>query len=951
MKKIFTSLCLLVISFAIHAQTISYTTAGAIYSENFDGLFATGAAITTAASGPYELIAANFTGNNVAGWYGEKYAGSGSNLGLLVGDGSANSGSLYSFGAAAASDRSLGLLASGTRTCRVGLLLTNNTASTLNAFTITFNNEMWRKGNSATANNYNFSYKTGATAINDATGFVPVSNLNLVTPNITGSTDLLRDGNNASFRASVSYTITGATWAPGQVLALRWDDLNEAGNDDALAIDDFTFSAVISSAVTLNYYNTKANLGLQSIGTWSSTLDGTGSSPVNFTDPNQYFNVVNQGNATLTGVWDVAPAGNTSKIIIGDGINPITLTVPAGPNYISSTTLADVLNNATVDFGNNIVPQLNTIATGSTVAFSQTGIAVPADIISIPAYSYYNLVLNSGLKYFSPGTTTVRGNLAANAVASMNGASSPFSTLNVFGNVNFSGASAFEPALTGDGNRLTLKMNGPGPVQQINGNGTEVKIFRLQRDSSASNTIQLGAGTTLTLGNSASGGLQLTPATTTLSLGANTINFIGAASSASAALGKISSSFGAVNILKSAGATDAGTLRFNPGTLLAQFTLNLGPLVTKDSVTIADNVTVGFVTLVRGKIVMVDGDTLSTDMMIAPTVAPYSFVDGALRVSGSTNLRFAVGKGNNFAPVGISNFGGGLNTYTIKYFNTGYGNYTIDPATLAAFPAYEVSKSLYWRVTSDNTNPYDAAFGYTDASAGINVPSQLRMANFDNTDWSDKGGLPDPASTTAGGIVYVPGLTVFGPFTFSATAAGIVPVKLKSFSVQKFSNTTKISWSTEQELNSKEFAVERSTDGGRTWTTVSTTPATGNSSVIRLYNIVDNAPFKGVNVYRLKSVDMDSKFTHSETKAVLFGNAAVVLITPNPAHSILNVYMSKSDNSISQIIISSINGKLMEKINTAEQSYQVNVSKYSKGMYVVKVISAENTSTQKVLIQ
>ena len=704
----------------------------------------------------------------------------------------------------------------------------------------------------------------------------------------------------------------------------------------------------VSGAVSQNYYNTKANLGLTNTGTWSSTSDGLGSSPANFTDPYQYFNVVNQTNANYTGVWNVIGTG--SKVIVGDGTSPLLLNVNPGVDSLTSATTIDVLNNGTLQINNNRIPLLNTLATGSTVNFAQNGIST-TDTIKIPAISYFNLILTNGLKYFAGGTTPVRGALTADAVAGLNGSLSPFSTINAFGNVSFLNSAAFDPSPAGDAARLTLKMNGPGPAQQLNGNSTEIKIFRLQRDSAAINTIQLGISTNLTLGNATSGGLLLSPAATTLALGANILNFIGGAVSTTAANGKISSGFGTINVLKSAGAADAGTLRFTVGTVLAQFILNLGPSVTKDSITITDNLTVGFVNLVRGKIVMTAGDTLSTDLVAAPTVAPYSFVDGALRMSGSTNLGFAVGKGNNFAPVGISNFGGGLNTYTVHYFNTGFGTYTIDPATLATYPTYEVSKSLYWKVTSANVNPYDAVFGYTDAAASIFVPNQIRIANFDNTDWADKAGLPNPANTTTGGTVAVTGITEFGPFTFSAITQGVIPVKLSSFAAQKIGNTTKLTWTTEQELNSKEFAVERSVNGGRTWTTVSAVPAAGNSSSKIYYSFIDNSPAKTVNLYRLKLVDRDYKFTNSNTKAVLFSNTDAVLITPNPASSYVNILMSKNNNSITQIIIADVNGKVIERINTADQSYQVNISRYAKGIYTIKVMGEENTSIQKVIVQ
>ena len=184
MKKIFTRhLTIFALLFftgsLIKAQTINYSTAGSSYTENFDALFNTGVAIVTAASGPYEILPANFAASNAPGWYVERYAGTGTNVSLAVGDGASNSGQHYSFGTGTATDRALGMLASGTRINRSGILLTNNTGGTLNSLTISFTTEMWRRGANAAANVYPFLYKTGATGINDATGFVAVTMLPL----------------------------------------------------------------------------------------------------------------------------------------------------------------------------------------------------------------------------------------------------------------------------------------------------------------------------------------------------------------------------------------------------------------------------------------------------------------------------------------------------------------------------------------------------------------------------------------------------------------------------------------------------------------------------------------------------------------------------------------------------------------------------------------------------
>jgi len=39
-------------------------------------------------------------------------------------------------------------------------------------------------------------------------------------------------------------TITDINWLPGTDLWLRWDDVNNSGNDHGLAIDDLAFLAI-----------------------------------------------------------------------------------------------------------------------------------------------------------------------------------------------------------------------------------------------------------------------------------------------------------------------------------------------------------------------------------------------------------------------------------------------------------------------------------------------------------------------------------------------------------------------------------------------------------------------------------------------------------------------------------------------------------------------------------
>ncbi len=181
------------------------------------------------------------------------------------------------------------------------------------------------------------------------------------------------------------------------------------------------------------------------------------------------------------------------------------------------------------------------------------------------------------------------------------------------------------------------------------------------------------------------------------------------------------------------------------------------------------------------------------------------------------------------------------------------------------------------------------------------------------------------------------------------TCFDIIPVKLSSFDAQKINNVVKLSWTTVLEINSKEFVIERSTNG-TTWSAIATIPAAGNSSIKINYTTTDNYPVKGINFYRLRQVDLDNRFDYSATKSVSFNTNAEVLITPNPAKDIVNIYAGNGNKKIDVLLLDA-SGKTVRKLNSVEQHIQINTASLARGIYYIKVIEEGNVTTQKLLLQ
>ncbi|MGA2625365.1 MAG: phospholipase D-like domain-containing protein [Bacteroidota bacterium] len=205
---------------------ISITSTGASYSENFDGMGVSGTSYLT-------------------GWTGIRYAGTGTigaTLTLLVSDGSSNTGAVYNVGTTSASDRALGMIASGSTVPRIGAQFVNNTGVTITLINLAGMMEQWRSGSNSSANEIDtFAYSFDATSLQTGT-WTRLSGMDLMEKLTSATDNAAKNGNDPANKTSISGTMSGITWTNGTSMWIRWSDNNDFGNDALLAIDDLTMS-------------------------------------------------------------------------------------------------------------------------------------------------------------------------------------------------------------------------------------------------------------------------------------------------------------------------------------------------------------------------------------------------------------------------------------------------------------------------------------------------------------------------------------------------------------------------------------------------------------------------------------------------------------------------------------------------------------------------------------
>ena len=240
MKKIY--LLLLILAFSeISFGQITISALNSPYTQNFDGMGATGTTFPT-------------------DWTGIRSSGTGTVnqvLSPVVTDGSSNSGGIFNIGTTAATDRGLGSLASGSTVPAFGASFRNVSGALISKISLAGVMEQWRSGSDAVVTeNLVFSYSLDATSLNTGV-WTTVPSLNLVEKLTATTIAAAVDGNLSANKTSISSDISLA-WANNSNLWIKWTDTNDASNDGAFSIDDFSFTATESSIAPILIINTPA---------------------------------------------------------------------------------------------------------------------------------------------------------------------------------------------------------------------------------------------------------------------------------------------------------------------------------------------------------------------------------------------------------------------------------------------------------------------------------------------------------------------------------------------------------------------------------------------------------------------------------------------------------------------------------------------------------------------
>ncbi|MEO6490213.1 MAG: T9SS type A sorting domain-containing protein [Ferruginibacter sp.] len=176
----------------------------------------------------------------------------------------------------------------------------------------------------------------------------------------------------------------------------------------------------------------------------------------------------------------------------------------------------------------------------------------------------------------------------------------------------------------------------------------------------------------------------------------------------------------------------------------------------------------------------------------------------------------------------------------------------------------------------------------------------------------------------------------------SCPAGGPLPVQFLNISAVKKGSGVQINWATASEFNNRYFDIEKSTDGGYNWITVSTTESKGNGNILKNYSAYDAKPTPGANFYRIKQVDVDGTAKYSATVVykLIITNTDVSVIA-NPFFNQIDVRFLSDHSQVLSV-------RLFDNLGKQVYSSPMNISKgasdkmipgtnLQKGLYILNI--------------
>jgi Secretion system C-terminal sorting domain len=371
--------------------------------------------------------------------------------------------------------------------------------------------------------------------------------------------------------------------------------------------------------------------------------------------------------------------------------------------------------------------------------------------------------------------------------------------------------------------------------------------------------------------------------------------------------------------------------------------LTIGHAITLDAAATCKNLTFTG----ANKLTLGANDMTATGTVTGGSSAGYVVTDG----SGKLKIKNVTGGGAKTFPIGTS--------------STSYDPAVLTPTTTSdiavkvsatfANAVLDAAKVLprEWDITP--TTPSSTTLALThDAAATAPSIGTVVLGHYTAGAWNETD-VTSPAYN-AGTRTYSGTCSTFSPFGGGVAGgfAAVLSIEFLSINAQRKGSINVIDWTTANEQNISEFAIERSTNN-REWTVVGTQKATGGAKTTT-YSFNDATPSL-LNYYRIRSIETTGKSNVSKVVAVKRdgGKFALIAVSPIPTIDDVTIDFVVTKQSKLTATITDIVGKVVKQqtIEAVEgnNSLRLSLNHIATGAYILSVNDGDSIVTQRIVKQ
>lgn len=178
-----------------------------------------------------------------------------------------------------------------------------------------------------------------------------------------------------------------------------------------------------------------------------------------------------------------------------------------------------------------------------------------------------------------------------------------------------------------------------------------------------------------------------------------------------------------------------------------------------------------------------------------------------------------------------------------------------------------------------------------------------------------------------------------------------LPITLLYFSADQADDLNKLKWATAFESNFYQFEVERA-GKDLVFEKIAVIQGAGESRSVLKYSFEDQNPLKGLNYYRLKSVDFDGTYSYSPLVRASSKLLGKIVVYPNPAQAGNGLVMDTNQKESAVVTLFGANGAQIMICRLEEGNGLIQLpNNLHRGIYYLKASTPSATYTERLIIE